>query len=276
MSAYQDLGGTPAVVSIIVGAIITWVVSKYYANKARNAKALGWTPLGISRIVTRPVVDVAKGLALTWNSVPLRTPYTVSIRISNLGSREVIGGLTSPGRSDYIQPLVVNFGNSICYEATISDSHRVPLSGPVPIISSPSAKFEIPMPTLNMASWLRVEMIADGVAKYPEISCFLEGQTEEIKAVAGRQRSGIRSAMLISCSIGVLFLIIGFGLLGLLAYNPQGPGDGPAILMIFGTTIAVLAIFGFSLAWFLDRRDWNAMKGKIPGLFTKHDGMQSR
>lgn len=39
MSAYQSFGGTPAVVSIIVGAIITVIVSKYYADKQRNVKA---------------------------------------------------------------------------------------------------------------------------------------------------------------------------------------------------------------------------------------------
>src|SRR5438132_1845357 len=84
--------------SIIVGAVVAWVVTRYYANKARNIKALGWTPLGISRIVTRPVTDVAQGLALSWNGNPLHTPYTVMIRISNSGTQEVVGELTSPDR----------------------------------------------------------------------------------------------------------------------------------------------------------------------------------
>ncbi len=259
----------PAVVSIIVGAIVAWIVTKYYANKAKNVKALGWTPLGISRIVTRPVTDVAKGLALTWNGELLRTPYTVTIRISNTGTREVVGGLTSQNRSDYIEPLAVDFEDSTCYQATITNSHNVSLNTPLPIISAPTNKLEVPMPTLNITSWIELEIIADGTAKYPDVSCFLEGQTEQIKPVAGRQRSAIKSAMLVACGIGLFVLTIGFGFLGLFAYNPEGPGLGPPILMLIGGITAVIAGFGFGYAWILDRQEWNAMKRGAPGLFDR-------
>src|SRR5207302_904127 len=196
MSIYRNIGGTPAVVSIIVGAVVAWVVTRYYANKARNIKALGWTPLGISRIVTRPVTDVAQGLALSWNGNPLHTPYTVMIRISNSGTQEVVGELTSPDRSEYNKPLVIDFGDSKCYEATITKAHNTSIETPFPIISEPADSFKVPMPTLNIASWIELEMIADGTAKYPNVRCLLEGQTEEIKPIAGRQRSSIKSAML--------------------------------------------------------------------------------
>lgn len=266
MSFYGSIGGTPAIVSIVVGALIAWTVTKYYANKARLTKALGWTPRGISRIVTRPVTDVAKGLALTWNGEPLRTPYTVRIRISNAGTREVVGNFTNPERSDFIEPLVVRFNDSTCYEATVTDTHNVSLKTPQPIISAPVNEFEVPMPTLNLHSWIELEIIADGVAKYPSINCFLEGQTEPIGPVAGRQRSRIKSAMIIACGIGLFLLTIGFGLLGLFAYNPDGPGLGPPVLMVIGVTVAILATFGFVWAWVLDRQEWNAMKRGAPGL----------
>lgn len=199
-------------------------------------------------------------------------PYTVAIRISNIGSREVIGELTSPDRSDYIQPLVVDFGDSVCYEARITESSNVPLNNPLPtIISKPANKFPIQLPTLNIASWVQLDMIADGTEKYPEISCFLEGQTEKIEPVAGRQRSRVRSASLIACGAGLVMLIVGFGLLGLFAYNPQGPGDGPPILMGTGATVAILAIMVFASAWLQDWQERNAMRGRASGLFSKRN-----
>ena len=156
-SWYTTVGGTPAVVTTIAAIVITIYVSRYYANKAKIVKALGWTPLAINRIVTRPVTDLSQGLALTWRGEPLRTPYTTRIRILNSGTREVVGG-----RSDYLEPLVITFSNSICYEAIITKAHETPLKTPISIISSPANRFEIPMPTLNMSSYIDIEMIADG------------------------------------------------------------------------------------------------------------------
>jgi hypothetical protein len=120
MSFYHDIGGTPAVVSIVVGAIIAIAVTRFYANKSKITKALGWTPAGITKIVTRPVTDVAQGLALTWDGVPLSLPYTVKLRVANVGTREVVGSVPNPDRSDYIEPLKVAFDASTCYEAVVT------------------------------------------------------------------------------------------------------------------------------------------------------------
>jgi hypothetical protein len=186
MSVYQSLGGNSTVVAIIVTIIVTWVFSWYFFRKSRITKALGWTPLRITQIVTRPVADVAKGLALTWNTKPLDTPYIVKIRIKNIGSREIIAPRSGSDRSDYIEQLVIEFGGSKCYEATISDTFNTALSTPQAIIFEPPAvQLRVPMPTLNMAAWVDVEMIADGEPEFPRLSCHLEGQTEPIQPVPG-------------------------------------------------------------------------------------------
>src|ERR1022692_4030355 len=137
MSVYQSMGGTPTVVAVIVTIIVTWVFSWYFFRKSKITKALGWTPLRITRIVTRPVTDVAKGLALTWNTKPLDTPYVVKMRIKNIGSREVIAPRPGSGRSDYIEPLVIEFGRSKWYEATISGAFNAALNTPQAIMFEP-------------------------------------------------------------------------------------------------------------------------------------------
>lgn len=152
MSVYQGLGGTATVVAVVVAVIVTWVFSSYYFKKGRITKALGWTPLRITQVVAQPVTDVARGLALTWNSQEiLRTPYIVKVRIKNVGSREVIAPRPGSDRSDYSKPLVVRFDRSKCYEATVSDQFNTVLDIPIALSFEPAERFEIPMPTLNEA-----------------------------------------------------------------------------------------------------------------------------
>ena len=268
MSIYHSVGGTPGVVSLAVGAFVAWAVAKYYADKGKYLKALGWTPLGISRIVTRPVADVAKGLALTWNGEPLQTPYAAMIHISNVGTRAVIGGRPKEGNSDYQMPLKVSLGNSTCYQATITRANEVAIDLPFTVVSKPAKHFEVLMPTLNVSSWIELEIIADGTAKYPDLDCLLVDQKVSIRPVAGRQRSAIKAAMLMACGIGLFLLTIGFGLLGLFAYNPEGPGLGPPVIMAIGGSVTVLAGLGYAYVWVLDRQEWNAMKRGMPGMFA--------
>jgi hypothetical protein len=184
-SWYTTIGGTPAVITTVAAVIITIYVSRYYANKGKIVKALVWTPLAINRIVTRPVTDLSEGLALTWKGEPLRTPYTMRIRILNAGTREVVGD-----KADYLEPLVIRFSNSICYEAIITRAHGTPVETPISIISSPASQFEVPMPTLNMSSWIDIEMIADGEAEYPRL--ILQPQFRTARAEHAGHRTGER------------------------------------------------------------------------------------
>lgn len=250
-SWYTTIGGTPAIATTVAAVIITIYVSRYYANKGKIVKALGWTPLAINRIVTRPVTDLSEGLALTWKGNPLRTPYTTRIRIINTGTREVIGD-----RIDYLEPLVIKFVNSVCYEAVITRAHGTPVKTPIPIISSPASEFEVPMPTLNMSSWIDVEMIADGEAEYPRLSCVLVGETQPISTVAGRQRLRIRSLALSIGSLGVVIFTVGFGLLGYQSYsNPNGPTPWPFIFIILGSLAWLSAGVVYLGARVLDRQE---------------------
>jgi hypothetical protein len=250
-SWYTTIGGTPAIITTVAAVVITIYVSRYYANKGKNVKALGWTPLAINRIVTRPVADLSEGLALTWKGEPLRTPYTARIRILNAGTREVVGD-----KADYLEPLVIGFSNSICYEAIITRAHGTPVKTPISIISSPASRFEVPMPTLNMSSWIDVEMIADGEAEYPNLSCVLIGETQPITTVAGRQRLRIRSLALSIGSLGVVIFTVGFGLLGFQSYsNPNGPTLWPSFLIIIGSLVWLPAGIVYLGARWLDRQE---------------------
>lgn len=276
MSVYQSLGGTSTVVAIIVTIIVTWVFSWYFFSKSRITKALGWTPLKITRIVTQPVADVAKGLALTWNTKPLDTPYIVKIRIKNIGSREIVAPRPGSDRSDYIEPLVIEFGRSKCYEATISDTFNTALNTPQAITFEPPAgRLSVPMPTLNMTAWVDVEIIADGEPEFPRLSCDLEGQTAPIQPVPGRYRRRTKSAALITGGIGLFLAILGFGLLGLEAYNTNGAGYWPPTLLTIGISLAVIAGLVYGGAWLLDLQDWDKVKRVAPELFeSKRPGMK--
>jgi hypothetical protein len=251
-SWYTTIGGTPAVITTVAAVIITIYVSRYYANKGKIVKALGWTPLAINRIVTRPVTDLSEGLALTWKGEPLRTPYTTRIRILNAGTREVVGN-----KADYLEPLVIRFSNSICYEAIITRAHGTPVETPISIISSPANQFEVPMPTLNMSSWIDIEMIADGEAEYPRLSCVLTGETQPIATVAGRQRLRIRSLMLGIGGLGVVIFTVGFGLLGFQSYsNPiNGPTLWPLFIIVIGSLVWLPAGIVYLGARLLDRQE---------------------
>jgi len=264
-SFYTSIGGTPAIISLVCGGIIAVVVTRYYANKGKNTKALGWIPLGITRIVRRPVTTVSEGLALTWKGEPLRTPYTTRLRISNIGTREIVG--SSQPNSDYQKPLVVKFTNSTCYEAIITETSRTILEVPLSVLDSPRDQFEVPMPTLNISAWIELEIIADGEAEYPQLDCFLVGETQQIMPVAGRQRLRIRSSMLGVGGVGVVAGTFGFGLLGLQSFNPQGPTAWPFILMAIGALAVIGAALTYIWSWALDRQELAAMKRAAPSVF---------
>ena len=250
-SWYATIGGTPAIVTTVAAIIITVYVSRYYANKGKIVKALGWTPLSINLIVTRPVTDLSEGLALTWKGKALRTPYIVRLRILNARTREIVGAET-----DYLEPLFISFSSSTCYEAIITQAHGTPVKLPTSIISNPSHRFQVSMPTLNMSSWIDIEMIADGEAEYPGLTCVLVGETQPIATVAGRQRSRLRSLALAIGSLGVVVFTVGFGLLGFQSYtNLNGPTIWPLILIVIGSLVWVSAGASYLMAWWLDRQE---------------------
>jgi hypothetical protein len=264
-SVYATIGGTPGVISIVWGGFIAIVVTRYYANKGKDIKALGWIPLGVTRIVRRPVTDISQGLALTWKGKPLGTPYTAQLRISNIGTKEVIG--SSRPNSDYERPLVVDFGESTCYEAIVTETSGTTLETPISLLDAPANEFEVPMPTLNASAWIELEIVADGKAGYPHVDCFLAGQTEQIMPVAGRQRRRIRSTMLAIGGLGIVVATIGFGLIGLVSLNGQGPGVGPTALLIAGIAVTIGAALTYGWSWSLDRQELNAMKRAEPSAF---------
>jgi hypothetical protein len=208
-------------------------------EKGKETKALGWTPLGISRIVTRPVTDVSKGLQLTWtdkdnNSVKLETPYIVKVRISNIGSKEI--DADEGDRKTYLESLSIGFKRSRCYEAVITgtsdevilaniDDPQIVHEPPVAVIDSPQQSFLVMMTALNRSCWVDLVMIADGTVEYPHIDCIIAGASQRIKPVAGRQRALKRSVMLRFIGLGAFILASGFALYAyqsLRYYNPAG------------------------------------------------------
>jgi hypothetical protein len=112
------------------------------------------------------------------------------------------------------------------------------------------------MPTLNVSSWIDIEMIADGEAEYPNLSCVLIGETQPITTVAGLQRLRIRSLALSIGSLGVVIFTVGFGLLGFQSYsNPNGPTLWPSFLIIIGSLVWLPAGIVYLGARWLDRQE---------------------
>jgi hypothetical protein len=123
------------------------------------------------------------------------------------------------------------------------------------------------MPTLNMAAWVDIEMIADGEPEFPRLSCHLEGQTAVIQPVPGRCRRRTKSVALITSGIGLFLAILGFGLLGLYAFDANGAGYWPPILLTVGISLTLIAALVYGGAWWLDLQDWNKVKRVVPELF---------
>jgi hypothetical protein len=254
-SLYQMIGGTPAVVAALVGLVITIVVSRYYANKGKITKALGWTPLGVTPIVTRPVHNLSRGLALTWNGEPLQTPFAVSIRITNVGSREIIGP-----RKDYLEAFSVEFDGT-CYEAITKASSKTRFTGATSILPAPAASFEVPMPTLNSGDWVELACIVDGSPHYPRMRTVLLGQTSLLSLVAGKARSRMKNASAVVFVVGYFLLTLGFGLLG---YQSLTLVEGPTLLPITLVVIGGLAVVAAGGLYFdallLDRSELRVVK----------------
>lgn len=259
---YDAIGGTPAVVSIVVGIIITILVSRYYFLKSKITRALGWVPLGINRIVTRPVDNLSKGLSLTFGGELLRTPYIVRLRIANIGSREIVA------ESDYQRPLSLKFERSKCYEAIITRSSGTTLSHPLAVISQPATAFDLPMPTLNMGAWIELEMIVDGETEYPQLSCMLVGETRPIAPVPDRRRAAARSVSVVAGGLSVFISSIGFGLMGLQSYNSMnGPSAWSIALLIIGLALLFGCAVTYSTCWWRDRQDQVAIRRAVPNAF---------
>lgn len=220
--------------------------------------------MGISRIVTRPVNDVSKGLSLTFDGEQLRTPYIVSLRIANIGSREIVSSV------DYQEPLVIKFDDDAkCYEAVITRTSGTTLKQPTPVISQPAASFEIVMPTLNEGSWVELEMVVDGERKYPHLSCLLVGETLPIGPILDRRRMAIKSSSLIGAGLGVFLGSIGFFLMGLQAYTDfSGPSAWAILLATLGSAVFVVGVVAWATCLWLDRQQKLAIKRAIPNVFN--------
>jgi hypothetical protein len=271
------VGGTPGIVALAV----TLFVGRYYWKKGKETKALGWTPLGISRIVTRPVTDVSKGLQLTWagkgnNPVELETPYIVKVRITNVGSKEIAAD--EGDRKTYQKSLSIGFKQSQCYEAIIteksnevilvdSDDPEVIHELPFPIIDSPQQHFEVMMPALNRSSWVDLVMIADGRVEYPNIDCNIAGESQRIKPVAGRQRALKRSAMLRFIGLGAFIVASGFALYAYQSLRYFNPSAWPTAIIAVGAFVMLSAAGIFIWSWTLDRQEWATMKRNSPDVF---------
>jgi hypothetical protein len=272
------VGGTPGVVAILVTLFVAW----YYWKKGKETKALGWTPKGITRIVTRPVSDVSRGLQLTWTGteddgpVNLKTPYLVKVRISNAGSKEIAAD--DGDRKSYHKPLSVKFKESSCYEAIITEASgevifadpndsEVVRALPMSIISSPQSEFSIQMPALNISSWLELLMVADGKVEYPRIDCIISGQSWPIKPISGNRRAVKRSVMARFVGLGVFILSAGFALYAYQSLRFYNPNSWPVGIIAAGI-LTIFSAGGLIIgSWVLDRQDWEAMKRDSPDVF---------
>jgi len=256
---YTTVGGTPGVVSIVAALVITVVVSRYYFQKARLTKQLAWAPLSLSRIVTSPVSSVSEGLALTWNGRPLEMPYTIAVRVSNTGSREVLGD----GR-DYQRPLSVQFSDGTVYEAVITEAPGTVLETPTSIVSEPCKEFEVPMPTLNSGASVTIEMIVDGETELPKIDTLLVGETREINLGAATKRRQVDFWSLAVGAIAIFLLTLGFALFGYQASTfENGPSLWPLVLMGISGFAFVGALAAYLGSRWFARAERNALLRRL-------------
>ena len=276
-SLYSTVGGTPT----IFAALVAVVIARYYWKKGKETKQLGWAPIGITRIVTRPVGDLSEGLALTWRSndpdagdIVLKTPYSIKLRIFNDGTRGIPRDCGN--HETYDKPLSVNFKSSTCYEATITtaseevvflDSSGSPAELPIRVISDPRRCFHIQMPALNRAAWIELQMIADGKIEYPRVECILNDATRQIEPMAERQHRPDAASITRYTSIGTVISASGFALYGYQSVTFSNPTFWPVGLMIIGALVIIFTNAIYAWYWLTSYQKRQAIKRDDPNVF---------
>ena len=189
------------VLGIVVGGIISAIVSWIYYRKAVTPKRLAYEIRSNSRMISTDR-DERRNLQVIYNGARVKSPNLTIVRLANIGKQDIVA-------EDFRNsPIKIRFDSSLVLSVTPSDQQNPRITGQLAEIPGSNAVGVMP-DHLKSNEWFDVRIVTDGGEPIePEIEARVFGETHPIMAtdaVLRRRRSIVTttiSAVIAAFAIG--------------------------------------------------------------------------
>lgn len=215
------------VLGIVVGGIISAIVSWIYYRKAEKPKRLAYEIRSNSRMISTDR-DERKNLQVIYNGARVRNPNLTVVRVANIGKQDIVA-------EDFRNsPIKIRFDSSLVLSVTPSDQQNPRITGQLAEIPGSNAVGVMP-DHLKSNEWFDVRIVTDGDPIEPEIEARVVGETHPIMAtdVVLRQR---RSIVTTTISAVIAAFAIGYIADGVLR------GNSEALLSRLDSLLTIVAL----------------------------------
>ena len=215
------------VLGIVVGGIISAIVSWIYYRKAEKPKRLAYEIRSNSRMISTDR-DERKNLQVIYNGARVKNPNLTVVRVANIGKQDIVA-------EDFRNsPIKIRFDSSLVLSVTPSDQQNPRITGQLAEIPGSNAVGVMP-DHLKSNEWFDVRIVTDGDPIEPEIEARVVGETHPIMAtdVVLRQR---RSIVTTTISAVIAAFAIGYIADGVLR------GNSEALLSRLDSLLAIVAL----------------------------------
>lgn len=215
------------VLGIVVGGIISAIVSWIYYRKAEKPKRLAYEIRSNSRMISTDR-DERKNLQVIYNGARVKNPNLTVVRVANIGKQDIVA-------EDFRNsPIKIRFDSSLVLSVTPSDQQNPRITGQLAEIPGSNAVGVMP-DHLKSNEWFDVRIVTDGDPIEPEIEARVVGETHPIMAtdVVLRQR---RSIVTTTISAVIAAFAIGYIADGVLR------GNSEALLSRLDSLLTIVAL----------------------------------
>lgn len=162
------------VLGIVVGGIISAIVSWIYYRKAEKPKRLAYEIRSNSRMISTDR-DERKNLQVIYNGARVKNPNLTVVRVANIGKQDIVA-------EDFRNsPIKIRFDSSLVLSVTPSDQQNPRITGQLAEIPGSNAVGVMP-DHLKSNEWFDVRIVTDGDPIEPEIEARVVGETHPIMA----------------------------------------------------------------------------------------------
>lgn len=230
-------------------AVIGVVLSIYLYRRGKDSKFLQYTMLRAQSLETNApfpglAIDVsyASGnphdeYGSARKAIPVRKPRIWTFRIKNAGSRELVGD------TDFQEPLRVEAKSGKLVDVFVKQVSREGVHAIESLVSGQAevASVSIAPKLMNRGDWMEILVLTDGAEDPPKITTWLRGETRRLQEVTQDQLElvKLRKQLMQAGALGVLGLLISFGGLAALKYDPW-PSWISVVMMVGGIGVASL------------------------------------
>jgi hypothetical protein len=215
------------VLGIVVGGIISAIVSWIYYRKAEKPKRLAYEIRSNSRMISTGR-DERKNLQVIHNGARVKNPNLTIVRVANIGKQDIVA-------EDFRNsPIKIRFDSSLVLTVTPSDQQNPRITGQLAEVPGSNAVGVMP-DHLKSNEWFDVRIVSDGDPIEPKIEARVVGETHPIMAtdVVLRQR---RSIVTTTISAIIAALAIGYVADAVLR------GSSEALLSRLDSLLAIVAL----------------------------------